>query len=56
MVKGAAEEKSKIPVAKLFTPDLLPNVDRLILLDADIVVVNDMMDLWREFDRSSARG
>jgi hypothetical protein len=51
VVKGAAEEKSKIPVAKLFTPDLLPNVDRLILLDADIVVVNDMMELWREFDR-----
>lgn len=51
VVKGVAEDKSKIPVAKLFTPDLLPNVERLILLDADIVVLNDMYELWKEFDR-----
>ena len=36
---------------KLFAAELLPHVDRLIILDPDSAVLGDLGDLWREFDQ-----
>lgn len=51
VVQGAAEEKSKIPIPKLYTPLLLPEVEKLILLDSDVVFVKDVAGLWAEFEK-----
>lgn len=50
-VQGAAERKSKIPVGKLYASEMLPDVSKLIVLDSDIVVVDDIGTLWNEFDK-----
>lgn len=44
---------SKETFYRLILPDLLPNHDKIIYLDADMVAVDDMIDLWR-FDVSDA--
>lgn len=36
---------------KVLTPELFPAAPRLIVLDSDVVVLEDISLLWREFDR-----
>ena len=44
---------SKETFYRLILPDLLPNHNKIIYLDADMVAVDDIIDLWR-FDISDA--
>jgi lipopolysaccharide biosynthesis glycosyltransferase len=38
---------SPVTYARLLLPDLFPNLDRVIYLDADVVVQEDVTDLWQ---------
>lgn len=35
---------------RLFLPELLPDVDKIIYLDSDILFLSDPIDLWNNFD------
>jgi len=49
-VASVAQGDGKISIPKLYTSYLLPDVDKLIVLDSDILVVEDILKLWRQFD------
>jgi len=40
---------------RLFFPDMMPDVDSIIYLDTDILVVSDLHNLWKEFDRFTSK-
>ena len=40
---------------KLYSAELLPEVDRLIVLDPDAIVLGDLAELWAEFDEFDER-
>lgn len=42
-----ASHLSRAAYARLFLPELLPNLDRVIWLDTDVLVLEDLSALWR---------
>lgn len=36
---------------KLFAPDMFPSLDKLIIIDPDMIVLGSIKDLWHEFDK-----
>lgn len=49
-VLDKAENKRVWMIAKLFVPWLLPDLDRVVVIDSDMVFLEDPAILWAEFD------